>query len=72
MKNKIVEETKIQYYWCVNCGYHGNFGRPRSRGVTCQKCDYDCLTQFSLEEIREFGLFQFNDVVDGLVVEPLS
>lgn len=55
---QVIETTEdplrgFQYYWCVNCGYAGNFGRRRIRGQNCEKCNYDGLTPYELEEIME-------------------
>lgn len=49
-------DTKVnptQFYWCVNCGHHGNFGRLRVRGLQCQKCNYELITEYTKEEIQE-------------------
>lgn len=59
------EQQGTQYYWCVNCGNHGNFKRRRQRGVACEECKYDGLTPYELEEIMadEHLVFKFKDVL---------
>lgn len=42
-----------QYYWCVNCGHHGDFGKLKIRGIECESCGYDMLTTYTKEEINE-------------------
>lgn len=42
-----------RYYWCVNCGYHGDFGFERHRNIKCQCCDYDELALYTEEEWKE-------------------
>lgn len=41
-----------QYYYCVNCGYHGDFGFKRERGLSCDSCDYSMLTPLSVKEFE--------------------
>ena len=55
----------IQYYWCVNCGYSGNFGRLRFSRIACKECHYDLLTPFTLEEILadEHLKFKFKEFI---------
>ena len=47
----------IRFYWCVNCGYFGDFRSYRKRGLKCQKCGYEELLSYSeedwIEELRE-------------------
>ena len=54
----------MRFYWCVNCGNHGDFGFYRARGVKCQECQYDELTELDESEYndwyREFGKHQEN------------
>lgn len=35
----------MKYYWCVNCGYRGDFGFYRAKNIKCEKCGYDSLTE---------------------------
>ena len=44
---------KVRYYWCVNCGNHGDYGKKRQRGITCQECDYDEITPLDQQEWDE-------------------
>lgn len=46
-------KLEIQYYWCVNCGNYGKFPYKRLIKHNCEKCDYDTITGFELEEIME-------------------
>lgn len=54
---KVVAEppkpVETQYYWCVNCGHHGDYGSIRKRGLKCELCDYDEITPYDLEEIND-------------------
>lgn len=43
----------MKYYWCVNCGYHGDFGFERQRNVKCEKCEYEDICEFDKEEYDE-------------------
>lgn len=45
--------TSGQYYWCVNCGHHGNFGFFRKNNVKCEICDYDEPLITSIEDIND-------------------
>ena len=47
-------KSKTRYYWCVNCGHHGDYGKERQRGVKCEKCDYDDITPLDKEEFIEY------------------
>lgn len=47
---KKVEENKIRYYWCVNCGHHGDFGFYRTRNIKCDKCGNIDVTPFEKED----------------------
>ena len=40
----------MKYYWCVNCGYHGDFGFYRQKNAKCQMCEYDELTEIEQDE----------------------
>ena len=51
-----VEPIEAQYYWCVNCGYHGDYGYVRKRNLKCEECGYDELTPFSEKEIKEMKI----------------
>jgi hypothetical protein len=42
-----------RYYWCVNCGHHGDYGKLRIRGLECENCKYDSITDYSEQEIKE-------------------
>lgn len=63
--------TEGRYYWCVNCGHHGDYGKVRKRGLTCELCNYDEVSIYTLEEINDPFLdnvwlerFQTKDKVD--------
>lgn len=45
---------KTRYYSCVNCGHHGDYGKERQRGLTCQKCDYEDITPLDSEEWSDY------------------
>ena len=47
------ERKEIRYYWCVNCGHHGDFGKVRKTKLVCENCEYDDLTDYTEEEILE-------------------
>jgi hypothetical protein len=47
-------KNKIRYYHCVNCGYYGDFGFERQRGIKCKDCKYDILTDLTKEEYDEY------------------
>lgn len=40
----------IRYYWCVNCGHHGDFRFERERNIKCDHCGYEHLTELDKEE----------------------
>lgn len=54
--------TEGQWYWCVNCGHHGDFEKVRKRGIKCEVCEYDDITFFELEEIN-------NPIYDNIWLE---
>jgi len=65
----------MRYYWCVNCGHNGDFGRERKRVLVCQGgeisakglpiiCDSDLLTEITEEEYKEK-----TEVIDEKVVD---
>lgn len=67
-----MENEPTQYYWCVNCGNHGNFGKLRVRSVNCESCGYENITPFTKDEILEsedlklkFGVSDENTTVSG-------
>lgn len=43
----------IRYYWCVVCGYHGDFKQARMRGLNCESCGYEDLTKLEKDEYLE-------------------
>ncbi len=47
------ELTDGQWYWCVNCGHHGDFGFHRKKSVKCESCLYEWVTIWTLEEIND-------------------
>lgn len=48
----------MRYYWCVNCGYHGDFGFERLRNQTCESCNYDGVTGYEEDELEETGFME--------------
>lgn len=50
---KFEEPTEGQYYWCVNCGHHGDYGFVRKRGLNCELCNYEDVSIWTLEEIND-------------------
>lgn len=48
-----VPPSEGRYYWCVNCGHHGDYGFERKRGLNCELCDYDDISIYTLEEIND-------------------
>lgn len=59
----------MRYYWCVNCGNHGDFKFYRARNVKCEECAYDPLTELDEEEYNEwknsFGSLEEGEDKDG-------
>ena len=53
MDNESTEPKAVRYYWCVNCGHHGDFGFWRQRGIKCEKCEYEVLASYSWDEWDE-------------------
>lgn len=47
------KKEPIRYYWCVNCGHHGDFGKEYLINKNCENCDYDDVTGFTKQEILE-------------------
>lgn len=50
-----MEENKeaYQFYWCGNCGFHGDYGKQRKTRLFCRDCNYDDVTHFTETEIQE-------------------
>ena len=42
----------MQRYWCVNCGWHGDFGYERKRGLQCENCSYEHIIPISKTEFN--------------------
>lgn len=42
----LLKSSPTRYYGCVNCGHVGDFGVQRSRGLACQRCGYDLVTEY--------------------------
>lgn len=42
-----------RYYYCVNCGHHGDFKRPKKRSIECQECSYKDLTELDEQKYNE-------------------
>lgn len=47
------EPLKGQYYWCVNCGHHGDYGSYKVRNIKCEECGYDALAMYTMEEMKD-------------------
>lgn len=45
----------MRYYWCVNCGYCGDFGFERLKNQKCESCNYDDLVPYDADEWEESG-----------------
>ena len=45
----------MKHYWCVNCGYAGDFKFYRQRNVNCEKCGYDEPMEVDEQEWNEEG-----------------
>jgi len=45
----------MKYYWCVDCGYHGEFKIYRQRNLNCEYCNYDAICELDEEEWTEYG-----------------
>lgn len=43
----------VRYYWCVNCGHHGDLGKYYKIHKDCENCNYDEIVPYSEEEIEE-------------------
>lgn len=43
----------MRYYWCVSCGYCGEFGFERLKNIKCESCDYEGLTGYEEDEWKE-------------------
>lgn len=54
-----MENNSTEFYWCVNCGYNGKYGIKRTGICKCQKCNYDPVTPYDLEEIMQDEHLQF-------------
>lgn len=48
----VKKPIETQYYWCVNCGHHGDYGKVKKRGLSCEECDYDEVTPYTKKEIE--------------------
>ena len=40
----------MRYYYCINCGYVGDFKFQRKRSIICDCCGYNDLVQLNKEE----------------------
>lgn len=49
----MTSDEGVEFYWCVNCGYSGKFPYRRVIKHYCEKCNYDSITPYELEEINE-------------------
>jgi len=45
--------TEGQWYWCVNCGHHGDYGFHRKKNVKCEMCNYEDVSLYTKEEIND-------------------
>lgn len=45
----------MKFYWCVNCGYHGDFKFYRSKNIKCEICEYSELTELDEKEYQEWS-----------------
>lgn len=43
----------MKNYWCVSCGYHGDFKIDRKRNIKCESCGYEDISELSREEFLE-------------------
>lgn len=50
-----MSDSGTRYYWCVNCGYHGDYGKVKKRNLTCEKCQYTKIAYYEYLEIVEDG-----------------
>jgi hypothetical protein len=53
-KEEYTENIGIRYYWCVNCGKHGDFGFYRKRLVICENCNYNDLAELDQEDYATY------------------
>lgn len=44
----------IRWYFCVNCGHHGDYGFERQRSLKCEKCEYDDICELDKEEYEHY------------------
>lgn len=51
----------MKYYWCVNCGYYGEFDFYRQRNVKCESCAYEDLTAYEEDEWKLEGFDQMHE-----------
>jgi len=47
------DNDATKYYWCVNCGWHGEYKTPRYRGIVCEKCNYDAISKLDEKEWKQ-------------------
>lgn len=45
----------MRYYWCVNCGYHGDFKIYRARGIKCEICSRDYILELNEGEYKDWA-----------------
>lgn len=48
-----MENKGTKYYYCTNCGTHGDLGKHYKINKNCEHCDYSAITPFTEEEIKE-------------------
>lgn len=44
----------MRLYWCVNCGYYGDFGVYRHTKQECQICEYNDLLELDFEQYSDW------------------
>lgn len=47
------EKVAHQFYWCVSCGSHGDFGKLRKTRLFCRECGYEDISLYTQEDIDE-------------------
>ena len=43
----------MQYYFCVACGFYGNFTFKRQKNIKCESCSYDDLCELNKTEYKQ-------------------
>lgn len=65
-----MSENINRYYWCVNCGFHGDFKKHRVRNIQCEKCNYTDLHMLDESEWEKYGKKRHEKQIEDEYYQP--